>query len=393
MLLNLDVFSLVVLFGAFQGLIFSLYLFFSKEEAIRGKNFLGFFMLILAYNGFETFSWSSGIDFPYLRLFFECFSFTLIFGVGPSLFHYVKSLTREDQPPNITPSIYWPVMIRATVRLFIIAYAVLWNFDLGITGVSPPDVDLWDVRIAEPLSVLVFAVYLFISFKELKKFKANRAAALTYHPIHKEIVLKWLRIFLNCMLFFVAVWSATVLAPLLFDVAYGPHFYFVEVLLVFMIYYIAFASYYRTKVVFVHPQKSASNFVNSISPEEMEMHAASIKNAMERDKLFLDPALTVGKLGDFVQLSPKLVSAVLNNYFGKSFNDFINSYRVEEVKVSLFDSRKCHLTITGIALECGFNSQATFQRAFKNNIGVSPRKFVAAHAEKEEKIMFKSGFE
>src|SRR5690606_34470499 len=194
-------------------------------------------------------------------------------------------LTREEQPPIATLSIYWPVMIRATVRLFIIAYAVLWNFDFGIAGVSPPDVDLWDVRLAEPLSVLVFAVYLVFCFREIKKFKAHTAAASTKHPIFKEIVIKWLRIFLNCMLFFVAVWLATVLTPLLFDVAYGPHFYLVEVLLVFMIYYIAFASYYRTKVVFVHPQKSASNFVNSISPEEMEMHAASIKNAMERDKL------------------------------------------------------------------------------------------------------------
>src|SRR5690554_5200321 len=137
MLLNLDVFSLVVLFGAFHGLIFSLYLFFSKEEGIRGKNFLGFFMLILAYNGFETFSWSSGIDFPYIRLFFECFSFTLIFGLGPSLFHYVQSLTGEEHPPKISLSIYWPVMIRTLVRLIIIVYAVLWNFGLGIVGVSP----------------------------------------------------------------------------------------------------------------------------------------------------------------------------------------------------------------------------------------------------------------
>ena len=385
MLLNLDVFSLVVLFGACHGLIFSLYLFFSKEEAIRGKNFLGFFMLILAYNGFETFSWSSGIDFPFLRLFFECFSFTIIFGVGPSLFHYVKSLTREEQPPKITLSIYWPVMIRATVRIFIIAYAVLWNFDLGIAGVDPPAVDLWDVRIAEPLSVLVFAVYLIFCFRELKNFRVHTAAASTNHPIHRGIVFKWLRLFLNSMVIIVAVWSATVLAPLLFDVAYGPHFYFIEVLLVFLIYYIVFASYYRTKVVLVLPQKSASHFANSISPEEMEMHASSIRNAMEKDKLFLDPTITVGKVGDFVQLNPKIVSAVLNNYFGKSFNEFINSYRVEEVKISLFNSRKSHLTITGIALECGFNSQATFQRAFKNITGMSPREFVVAHAKKEEK--------
>ena len=34
-----------------------------------------------------------------------------------------------------------------------------------------------------------------------------------------------------------------------------------------------------------------------------------------------------------------------------------------------------NLTFAGIASECGFNSQATFQRAFKHVTGLSPSEF------------------
>jgi AraC-like DNA-binding protein len=57
----------------------------------------------------------------------------------------------------------------------------------------------------------------------------------------------------------------------------------------------------------------------------------------------------------------------------------VNAYRIEEVKERLLAPGHQHLTITGIALGCGFNSQATFQRAFKNSTGVSPKEFISLH--------------
>lgn len=70
MSLDLDIFSILVLLGACHGLIISLFLFLSKNPGIRGKNYLGFFMLILVYNGLETFSWNAGLEHTYFRLFF-----------------------------------------------------------------------------------------------------------------------------------------------------------------------------------------------------------------------------------------------------------------------------------------------------------------------------------
>jgi AraC-like DNA-binding protein len=66
----------------------------------------------------------------------------------------------------------------------------------------------------------------------------------------------------------------------------------------------------------------------------------------------------------------------------KSFNEFINEYRIEEVKKRLLEKGNEHLTIAGLALECGFNSQATFQRSFKNATGVSPKEYLSLQPQK-----------
>ena len=70
---------------------------------------------------------------------------------------------------------------------------------------------------------------------------------------------------------------------------------------------------------------------------------------------------------------------MLNQHLGKSFNEYINTFRIEEFKHRLLAENSENFTITGIALECGFNSQATFQRTFKAQTNQTPKEFRQAH--------------
>jgi AraC-like DNA-binding protein len=54
----------------------------------------------------------------------------------------------------------------------------------------------------------------------------------------------------------------------------------------------------------------------------------------------------------------------------------VNDYRLSEFKKRVGNKAFKHMTISGIALECGFNSQATFQRAFKQSMGISPTEYL-----------------
>ncbi|MEJ0105739.1 MAG: helix-turn-helix domain-containing protein [Bacteroidota bacterium] len=56
----------------------------------------------------------------------------------------------------------------------------------------------------------------------------------------------------------------------------------------------------------------------------------------------------------------------------------MNEYRVDKVKQRLNDPGSARLSILGIAYECGFNSEASFYRIFKDIAGVSPKEYLSA---------------
>ena len=86
--------------------------------------------------------------------------------------------------------------------------------------------------------------------------------------------------------------------------------------------------------------------------------------------------------GFFLSLAEKLecsreeLSEAINKGFLLKFNDFINSYRVEAFKTKLAEGLQDQLSLLGIAFECGFNSKATFNRAFKKFTNVSPTQYL-----------------
>jgi len=76
-------------------------------------------------------------------------------------------------------------------------------------------------------------------------------------------------------------------------------------------------------------------------------------------------------------IAQKNISAVLNQHLHKSFNEFVNEYRVHAIKERLLKGETHHFTIAGIAYEEGFNSLPTFQRAFKSILGQTPKEFLS----------------
>ena len=63
----------------------------------------------------------------------------------------------------------------------------------------------------------------------------------------------------------------------------------------------------------------------------------------------------------------------------------MNEYRVEEFKRQIQNPQNKHLTLLAVALDCGFNSKSTFNRAFKNATGTTPKEFLAQNIPKKPK--------
>jgi AraC-like DNA-binding protein len=94
--------------------------------------------------------------------------------------------------------------------------------------------------------------------------------------------------------------------------------------------------------------------------------------------------LSLADLARRMRTNPVVLSQVINMGVGKNFNDFVNHYRVEEFKQQAKKPTNAHLSLLGIALDCGFNSKATFNRAFRKFTGTSPGEFLAVQSVNSE---------
>lgn len=376
MKLDFNWINLLILFGALQGLIFSIILLFNRKHP--GVRFLSVFMLVLAYNGIETFNWSSGLS--NYHVFFEICVFILIFAIGPSLYLYVTALLHPDQKISRKRilSHYAIVIVQFVIRTGLIVYYILWNAKVIHSDITPLDLEDHVYRLySEPLSVMVFLFYLGLSIRAFRKADITNQKSISKEG--QSVLRQWIKALLFCMTVLGVFWVLTVLSPYIMNAWYDEHYYPIELSLVLFIYWIAFTGYHRTKLIYRRDPKTMPQPLDTI---QVAQNLALLKQSMERDKLYLDPELNLTKVAEHTGISAKTISAILNQHSQQSFNDFINDYRVQAVKEKLMDPENQHLTISGIALDYGFNSQATFQRAFKNATGMSPREYLALQLKK-----------
>ena len=96
---------------------------------------------------------------------------------------------------------------------------------------------------------------------------------------------------------------------------------------------------------------------------------------MNEEKPFLDGDISLISLAGSLDINPKVLSYVINEQINKNFNQYINDWRIEEVKKRLNDKSYDHFKMLSIAFDCGFNSKSTFNLAFKKATGLSPSEY------------------
>ena len=101
---------------------------------------------------------------------------------------------------------------------------------------------------------------------------------------------------------------------------------------------------------------------------------------MADEQPWLEPELTLTELAHRLRTHPALLSKVINAGCGQNFNDFVNTYRVQEARRKLADGRFAHYSLVGVALESGFNSKSTFNRVFKKLLGQAPSELMRPKA-------------
>ncbi len=96
---------------------------------------------------------------------------------------------------------------------------------------------------------------------------------------------------------------------------------------------------------------------------------------MEKEKPFLNSRLSSPDLAELVDITTNQLSQFLNEHLNKNFYDYVNSFRLKEFLHLSKNPKYSHLSILGLAYECGFNSKTTFNAFFKREMGVTPSEY------------------
>lgn len=85
-----------------------------------------------------------------------------------------------------------------------------------------------------------------------------------------------------------------------------------------------------------------------------------------------DKPLTLNDISDMAGLSYTYFSKKFKNTTGMRFKEYLNYVRLKQAATKLATTK---LTVTDIAISCGFNDSNYFKDAFKKTYGLSPRHY------------------
>jgi AraC-like DNA-binding protein len=134
--------------------------------------------------------------------------------------------------------------------------------------------------------------------------------------------------------------------------------------------------------VFIHVQKQKSSapapYANKkIADQDAQPLITELEQFVISQKVFLDANLALPKLAKSLGWSTPKLSQLLNDNLNQSFNDFINSYRIDYASTLLTSNSV--MKMDDLAAHSGFNSLSTFYTAFKKHTQLTPAKYKALY--------------
>ncbi|MFS2187820.1 ABC transporter permease [Mucilaginibacter sp. Mucisp84] len=125
----------------------------------------------------------------------------------------------------------------------------------------------------------------------------------------------------------------------------------------------------------IEVQSTAVLNLTPLLTSDLKQKGIWLKRVVEQNRYYEDPELSLSSLAEKLGITAHELSRILNQALKKTFNDFINAYRVRAATRKMQDPAYDHITVLGIAFESGFNSQSSFHRIFKQLTGKSPLEY------------------
>lgn len=297
------------------------------------------------------------------------FPFSILYTYGVLVWLYTVTLTDAKRILSRRDLLLFvPAAIYLAYRFFLFSHSVEWKTEFDR---SYGDASAAVIFLTETLWNMTF---LFLAIRHYRKYRAwlNENYSDT-----ERIKFDWLRNFLY-------LFTAIALLGAAFDLvnsfvkplSYIQYFYF-EIVLAVSTYYLAVSGYIRSRNIELNfvseAEPSAEEKRALLSDNELANLSKRLENLLVQERPYLEPSVTLSDLSRMIGVNTTVLSYVINQSQGCNFNDMINRHRVDAVKTKL--AERSSEPILNIALDSGFNSKATFNRAFKKFTGLSPTEY------------------
>lgn len=119
--------------------------------------------------------------------------------------------------------------------------------------------------------------------------------------------------------------------------------------------------------------KSQTRRKQHLDRQNTDVLMAELVSLMEKGKIYTNPVLTLNDVGKLMHIPPTTVSQLINRKAKMNFKSFINNYRIKAICSQLV--KHPDISILEIAFGNGFNSKSTFNSAFQEITGKTPREY------------------
>lgn len=293
-----------------------------------------------------------------------------IFLLGPLFYFYVRNLVNPAMRIKLNDSVHFipfllffisfiPVYLHGRGSLY---YNFLYNNSLILT------ILLW---------LIVISQFVFYLVKTARLTHIHKSHIEEEYSGIEGFDISWIKIFL-----WVSLEVLVFMMVVLVIIVHKGNFesFGMSVALLFSVA-LFFISYKGLKQKIITQKEEMPSQVleteerNEKNAEKMEALKEELLQYMDKNKPFLNPDLTLTDLAKDFGISRNNLSYLINNNLGDSFYNFVNRYRIEEVKKLMNTLKGKNLTLVALAFEAGFNSKSSFNNIFKKNTGLTPSEY------------------
>jgi AraC-like DNA-binding protein len=371
--------DILLLFGSALSFVLAIMILVTKRRKYIPNKVLAFWLIVFSFDFIRSY-----MLFVKGNLFLLGFGYTLPLLIAVLLFIYVASLIEKKEKFDVRFLWHFVPFVLANVYMYFYLYSASPEWRSQFFEGTSFSSRTFTFNLILLLAVIVYPVYLVWIYVLLRRHVKNIKMV---YSCRDQIDLFWINYLLISISVLWFIFTSYKYIDGFYDhLRYNDvimTFYFFELIIIMIIGYFGF----KQGLTYLSNSNGHDKNIEIIKYKTTGLSSKRAKEFlpvllkyMETNKPYLNPQLTISMLAEQINIPSNHLSQIINEQVGKNFFEFVNNYRIEEVKNRILDNHGQKFTILAIAFDSGFNSKSSFNSIFKKQTGLTPKQYILKHS-------------